>query len=91
MAGRKRDIRPSTGSGWWSWRGVGVVSSRSLGRILLAPLAFACVAPAPERAPGQVPEWTLRRGLAIGSSDDPVYGLWAVGGVLVDRDHVYVL
>lgn len=55
------------------------------------PLALACGAPASDEGIGDVPEWTLRRGLAIGSPDDPVYGLWAVGGVLVDQDRVYVL
>lgn len=58
---------------------------------LLVPLALACGAPASDEGLGDVPEWTLRRGLAIGSPDDPVYGLWAVGGVLVDQDRVYVL
>ena len=40
---------------------------------------------------GQTPEWSLRRGVAIGSVDDPVYGLSEVRGVLADADHVYVL
>ena len=40
---------------------------------------------------GQTPEWSLRRGVAIGSVDDPVYGLSAVRGVLADADYVYVL
>ena len=31
------------------------------------------------------------RGVAIGSPDHPVYGLWAVGEVLADDDHAYVL
>ena len=64
---------------------------RLAGGILLLGSAFACVAPAPELASGEVPEWTLHRGLVIGSQDDPVYALWAVGGVLVDPDRVYVL
>ena len=46
---------------------------RFVGGILLVPLALACAAPAPERAPGEVPEWTLRRSLVIGSPDHPVY------------------
>lgn len=40
---------------------------------------------------GQVPEWSLREDVTIGSADDPVHGLTPVGGVLVDADHVYVL
>ena len=59
--------------------------------ILLMPLPLACAAPVPERAPEEVPEWTLRRGLVIGSPDDPIYGFSAVGSVLADDDRVYVL
>ena len=40
---------------------------------------------------GQTSEWSLRRGVAIGSVDDPVYGLSEVRGVLADADYVYVL
>ncbi len=40
---------------------------------------------------GQTPEWSLRRAVAIGSVDDPVYGLSVVRGVLTDADYVYVL
>ncbi len=40
---------------------------------------------------GQTPEWSLQRGVAIGSVDDPVYGLSAVRDMLADADHVYVL
>ena len=66
-------------------------SRRLAGSVFLATLALACAAPASDEGIGEIPEWTLRRGLAIGSSDDPVQGLWAVGGVLADQDHVYVL
>ena len=62
-----------------------------LGFAAAATMALACGAPAPDEGTGEVPEWTLQRGLAIGSPDDPVYGLWAVGGVLVDEDRVYVV
>ena len=64
---------------------------RFVGGILLVPLALACDSPAPERAPGEVPEWTLRRGLVIGSPDHPVYAFSAVGSVLADESRVYVL
>ena len=64
---------------------------RFVGGILLVPLALACAAPAPERAPGEVPEWTLRRGLVIGSPDHPVYAFSAVASVLADESRVYVL
>ena len=64
---------------------------RFVGGILLVPLALACAAPAPERAPGEVPEWTLRRSLVIGSPDHPVYAFSAVGSVLADESRVYVL
>ncbi|WP_420462914.1 hypothetical protein [Candidatus Palauibacter sp.] len=65
---------------------------RRVGGIILSiPLALACAAPASGPPPGEVPEWTLRRGLVIGSPDDPVYGLWRVGGVLADDALVYVL
>lgn len=59
--------------------------------VFLATMALSCAAPAFDEEIGDIPEWTLRRGLAIGSPDDPVYGLWAVGGVLVDQEHVYVV
>ncbi|WP_420447013.1 hypothetical protein [Candidatus Palauibacter sp.] len=52
---------------------------------------LACAAPAPERAPGQVPEWTLRRSVTIGQPDHPVYGLSDVGDVLAAGDLVYIL
>ena len=40
---------------------------------------------------GQVPEWTLERGVTIGSVDDPVYGLSEVGGILADAERAFVL
>ena len=52
---------------------------------------LACAAPVPERAPGQVPEWTLRRSVTIGQPDHPVYGLSDVGDVLAAGDLVYIL
>lgn len=64
---------------------------RFVGGILLVPLALACAAPEPERAPGEVPEWTLQRVLVIGSPDHPVYAFSDVGSVLADEDRVYVL
>lgn len=59
-----------------------------LGFAAAATMALACGAPAPDEGTGEVLEWILRRGLAIGSADDPAYGLWAVGGVLADEDRV---
>ena len=53
--------------------------------------ALACAAPAPERVPGQVPEWTLRRSVTIGQPNHPVYGLSDVGDVLAAGDQVYIL
>ncbi|WP_420447452.1 hypothetical protein [Candidatus Palauibacter sp.] len=64
---------------------------RLSGGAFVATMVLACAAPAPDEGIGEVPEWTLQRGLAIGSPDDPVYGLWAVGGVLADEDRVYVV
>ncbi|MCY3698327.1 MAG: 6-bladed beta-propeller [Gemmatimonadetes bacterium] len=59
-------------------------------------LFFGCAlalgaAPVPGPVSGQVPEWTLERGISIGSVDDPVYGLSTIGRVLVDAEHVFVL
>ena len=67
------------------------VALRFVGCVLLVPLALACGVPASERAPEQVSEWTLERGVTIGSVDDPVYGLSDVGGVLADAERVFVL
>lgn len=67
------------------------VAKRFVEGILVAPLALACAAPVPAAAPGEVPEWTLRRTVRIGSADDPVYGFSAVGDVLADEHGVYVL
>lgn len=53
-------------------------------------LAFGA-APVSGPVAGQVPEWTLERGVTIGSVDDPVYGLSGVGGVLADAERVFVL
>lgn len=53
-------------------------------------LAFGA-APVSGPVSGQVPEWTLERGVMIGSVDDPVYGLSGVGGVLADAERVFVL
>ncbi|WP_419949279.1 hypothetical protein [Candidatus Palauibacter sp.] len=66
-------------------------SARRLVKGLLpAPLALACASPEPGGAPEEVPEWTLRRTVLIGSSEHPVYGFSAVGSVLADGDGVYV-
>ena len=67
------------------------VAKRFVKGILVAPLALACAAPAPETAPEEVPEWTLRRTVRIGSADDPIYGFSAVGNVLAGENSVYVL
>lgn len=69
-----------------------VVRPRRLaGGVFFATMALACAAPAPDGAPGEVPEWTLRRTVRIGSADDPIYGFSAVGDVLADEHGVYVL
>ena len=47
--------------------------------------------PALGLALSQTPEWSVRRGITIGSVDHPIYGLSAVRGVLADADRVYVL
>lgn len=61
-------------------------------RSLLLGCALALgAAPVSGPVSGQVPEWTLERGVTIGSVDDPVYGLSRVGGVLADADRVFVL
>lgn len=67
------------------------VAKRFVEGILVAPLALACAAPVPEEAPEEVPAWTLRRTVRIGSVDDPIYGFSAVGDVLADEHSVYVL
>ena len=67
--------------GWYALLGVGIP----------VLCVLACAAPVPERAPGQVPEWTLRRSVTIGQPDHPVYGLSDVGDVLAAGDLVYVL
>ncbi len=55
-------------------------------------LVFACgIHLASGPVLGQAPEWSLRLGVAIGSVDDPVYGLSTVRDVLADADYVYVL
>ncbi len=41
--------------------------------------------------PAMVSEWSLRRGVTIGSVDDPSSALTRVGTVLVDQNHVYIL
>ena len=61
------------------------------GGILSILSALACADSVSNPVLGEVPEWKLRRGVAIGSPDDPVYGLWAPGEVLADDDRVYVL
>lgn len=48
-------------------------------------------APVFRPAHGQIREWTLERGVTIGSVDDPVYGLSAVEQVLADAERVFVL
>ncbi|WP_420634366.1 hypothetical protein [Candidatus Palauibacter sp.] len=59
---------------------------------LLPGLLPGCgTSPTPDQDPDQPPEWTLRRGVTIGSVDDPVYGLSGVRRALADEDHVYVL
>jgi len=61
-------------------------------RSLLLGYALALgVAPVAGQVSGRIPEWTLERGVTIGSVDDPVYGLSGVGGVLADAEHVFVL
>ena len=61
-------------------------------RSLLLGYALALgAAPVSGPVSGQVPEWTLKRGVTIGSVDDPVYGLSGVGGVLADAERVFVL
>ncbi|WP_420448564.1 6-bladed beta-propeller [Candidatus Palauibacter sp.] len=61
-------------------------------RSLLLGYALALgAAPVSGPVSGQVLEWTLERGVTIGSVDDPVYGLSRVGGVLADAERVFVL
>lgn len=81
--GAPETVRVFTGVRRTAWYAFGV--------ILLELWALACSGPAPERAPGQVPEWTLRRSVTIGQPDHPVYGLSDVGDVLAARDLVYIL
>ena len=76
-------------------RGLDEVAPRAEGpimRSLLLGYALALgAAPVSGPVSGQVPEWTLERGVTIGSVDDPVYGLSGVGGVLADAERVFVL
>lgn len=67
------------------------VAKRLLKGILVVLLVLACVAPEPEGAPEEVPEWTLRRTVRIGSADDPIYGFSTVGDVLAGENRVYVI
>ena len=61
-------------------------------RSLLLGYALALgAAPVSGPVSGQVPEWTLERGVTIGSVDDPAYGLSRVGWVLADAERVFVL
>lgn len=60
-------------------------------RLLLGYALALGAAPVSGQVSGQVPEWTLERGVTIGSVDDPVYGLTRVGGVLANAEHVFVL
>ncbi|MCY3599064.1 MAG: 6-bladed beta-propeller [Gemmatimonadetes bacterium] len=60
------------------------------GLLLGCALALG-VAPVSGQVSGRIPEWTLERGVTIGSVDDPVYGLSRVGWVLADDQHVFVL
>lgn len=61
-------------------------------RSLLLGYALALgVAPVSGQVSGRIPEWTLERGVTIGSVDDPVYGLSTIGRVLADAEHLYVL
>lgn len=64
----------------------------SIMRGLLLGYALALgAAPVSGQVSGRIPEWTLERGVTIGSVDDPVYGLTRVGGILADAEHVFVL
>ena len=58
---------------------------------ILVPALVCGALSASGSAAGQVPEWTLRLDLKLGSADDPPYGLTPVGGVLADANQVYVL
>ncbi|WP_419936620.1 6-bladed beta-propeller [Candidatus Palauibacter sp.] len=61
-------------------------------RSLLLGYALALgAAPVSGPVSGQIPEWTLERGVTVGSVDDPVYGLSRVGGVLADAERLFVL
>ena len=75
---------------------------RSRGNVvcLLSGIALGCgTSPVPDAGSeagsdagsDETPEWTLRRGVAIGSADHPVYAFSGVRTVLADEDHVYVL
>lgn len=65
--------------------------SRIISGVMLG-LVLACgVHPVSGPVLGQTPEWSLRKVAAIGSVDDPIYGLSDVHDVLTDADHIYVL
>ena len=68
-----------------------VTQRRVISRVIPALLLACGIHLASGPILGQTPEWSLRRGVAIGSVDDPVYGLSAVGDVLTDDHYVYVL
>ncbi|MYA33682.1 MAG: 6-bladed beta-propeller [Gemmatimonadales bacterium] len=61
-------------------------------RGLLLGYALALgAAPVSGQVSGRIPEWTLERGVTIGSVDDPVYGLSGDVRVLADAERLFVL
>ena len=59
--------------------------------LLLAYALALGVAPVSGQVSGRIPEWTLERGISLGSVDDPVYGLSGDVRVLADAERLFVL